>query len=96
LLNKDELYYFTPLKAQYAGPQKYNDIFAPAYHKYSLLPLLPSVIKGTNLEVIADNMTNEQIGYALFESGSKVGTILDNNGEINKFYNETNYGNVKY
>jgi len=96
LLNKDELYYFTPLKAQYAGPQKYNDIFAPAYHKYSLLPLLPSVIKGTNLEVIADNMTskNEQIGYALFESGSKVGTILDNNGEINKFYNETNYGNI--
>ena len=94
LLNKDELYYFTPLKAQYAGPQKYNDIFAPAYHKYSLFPLLPSVIKGTNLEVIADNMTNEQIGYALFESGSKVGTILDNNGEINKFYNETNYGNI--
>ena len=91
LLNADEMHYFTVIKAQYAGPQKYNTIFAPAYHKYSLLPLLPSMVKGKNMEQILNHMTKNEIGYAMFKSGSKVGTRVAN-GKANSFYTADNHG----
>ena len=94
LLSTEEMYHFTGVKTQYAGPQKHSHLYVPAYHKYSLLPLLPSMVKGKNLEVILNNMTKNQIGYALFKSGSKTGTLLNKEGKANKFYTDTNNGTI--
>lgn len=95
VISAEEIFYFMPIKAQYFGPQEYNDLYAPAYHKFSLMPLIPQMVKGTNLEKLLDNMTNNQVGYSLFKSGSKVGTKVDpNTGLANKFYENTTNGNI--
>lgn len=94
-LSSDEIFYFMPIKAQYFGPQvTNNNLFAPAYHKYSLMPLIPQVVKGKNLEDLLKNMTANQVGYAVFKSGSKVGTKVDTKGKANRFYTEINHGEV--
>lgn len=81
-----ELTWFLTLKAQYFGPQE-HELFAPAFHKFSLMPLIPSMIKGTHLEQVLSKMQEQQIGYALFKSGSKVGTKVDKkSGKTNDFY----------
>jgi len=83
-----------PIKAQYFGPQDYKGLFAPAYHKYSLMPLIPQMVKGTNLEKLLSNMKDNKVGYSVFKSGSKVGTIVDEKGKANKFYTEVNGGEI--
>jgi len=93
-LTPGELSYFLPLKAQYFGPQDYKGLYAPAYHKYSLMPLIPQLVKGRNLEVLLKNMTENQIGYALFKTGSKVGTPVNSKGEANNFYTDKNNGEI--
>lgn len=92
-LTKEELNntFFIPLKAQYAGPSINDKLFVPAFHKFSLLPLIPQLVDGKNMSDILKNMTRQKIGYVLFKSGSKVGTPLVNN-KANKFYTESNHG----
>ena len=77
---------FSPIKAQYAGPIHHDYIHVPAFHKFSLMPLIPSVIKGTKLEALNERMIRNNVGYALMESGSKLGTIK--NGEMEAFYSK--------
>lgn len=79
--------FFKPLKAQYSGPLRTEALNMNAFHKFSLVPLIPSVIKGTNMEDIHNNMVKQNIDYALFESGSKMGSI-QKDGEFNNFYKE--------
>ena len=93
-LTPEEMVQFTVKKAQYAGPQEYSGLYAPAYHKYSLLPLIPQLVKGKNISLILEHMTKNQIGYALFKSGSKVGTKVNERGRANKFYTDTNNGEI--
>lgn len=95
VLTSDEMFYFMPIKAQYFGPQiTGNDLFAPAYHKYSLMPLIPQMIKGKNLQLLLNNMIKNKVGYAVFKSGSKVGTKVDEKGKANKFYTNINNGEI--
>jgi hypothetical protein len=87
--------FFPTVKAQYFGPLQNTisgngatDIYGlpvTAMHKFSLFPLIPTAIKGTNLEKLHDKMISEGIDYALFESGSKVGTITKK-GTPDEFY----------
>lgn len=93
-LTKEDIYTIQTLKAQYFGPQVKNNLFAPAYHKFSLMPLIPSLIKGTNLEKLNDTLKKQQIGYALFKSGSKVGTVVNSKGKANNFYTEETKGDI--
>jgi len=74
--SRDVAQFFPVIKAQYWGPLA-NDTALPvmAFHKYSLFPMTPSVIKGKKMEKLHDKMVKEGIGYVTFESGSKVGTI---------------------
>jgi hypothetical protein len=58
-----------------------------AMHKFSLMPLVPNVIKGTNLEKLHHRMVNEGIDYATFKSGSKIGTVTEN-GKSDRFYSD--------
>lgn len=95
-LSPEELVLFKVLKAQYFGPQNYknNELFVPAYHKFSLMPLFPQLTKGKNLNTLYEHMTNTQTGYALFGSGSKVGTIVNSDGKANRFYTNTSNGEI--
>lgn len=84
---KQLLEYFPPRKYQYFGPLATKGVSATAFHKFSLFPLIPSVVKGKNLEVIHDNLMRQGADYALFQSGSKVSTIVEEG---------TNKANVLY
>jgi hypothetical protein len=87
---QDVLTFFPTVKAQYFGPLQQNMEGLPitAFHKYSLLPLIPTAIKGSNLEKLHEKMMREGIDYALYESGSKVGTVTEKEGEYDEFYTD--------
>ena len=87
-LEKNPEFYFMPIKAQHMGPQNIEGLYAPAFHKYSLSPLYHSLVKGRNMEKMLDSMRDRKVGYALFGSGSKVGTPLNSEGKLPAFYNK--------
>jgi hypothetical protein len=68
--------FFPVVKGQYWGPLA-NKAGLPitAFHKYSLFPMIPTVIKDKKMEAVHDRMVKENVSYVTFESGSKVGTI---------------------
>jgi hypothetical protein len=49
-----------------------------AMHKFALMPLVPSMIKGSQLEDLHTQMMEKGVHYATFESGSKVGHVTSN------------------
>lgn len=81
--------FFPVKKMQYAGPVGTKNFAANAVHKYSLMPLIPTVIKGTELEKLHNKMVSQNVGYAVMHSGSKVASI-GTNKKLNKFYTEPN------
>ena len=91
-LSATELFYFNPLKAQYFGPQVYkkgeSSLYIPTYQKYSLMPLIPSIIKDKNLSKFYDSMVETQTGIAVYNSGKKVGALLQQDGDLQPFYSE--------
>jgi hypothetical protein len=85
--SKINIMQFFPIKKmQYGGPLA-NKLGLPlmGFHKFSLMPLIPSLVKNTNLEVLHNKMVSQGIDYALFQSGSKINTITKN-GTPDKFY----------
>ncbi len=84
---KKVLEFFPAVKAQYFGPLKTDGLPITAFHKFSLFPLIPSVIEGTNLANLHTKMMQEDVDYALFESGSKVGTVTKS-GKPDKLYSK--------
>ena len=71
--------FFPTKKYQYWGPIQTDKDQLPlhGFHKFSLLPLIPTVIKNTNLVQLHEKMMNQGIDYALFKSGSKIATITN-------------------
>jgi len=82
--------FFPTKKFQYAGPLKTDKLHVQAFHKFSLVPLIPSVVKGTNMETLHDNLVKQGVDYALFVSGSKLATITSN-GKPDSLYENDNY-----
>lgn len=83
--------YFPVRKYQYAGALKTDQLHAFAFHKFALLPLIPTVIKGTKLEQVHNNMMKNDIDYATFQTGSKVSTIVkDGTLEADNIYLDNN------
>jgi hypothetical protein len=74
--------FFPARKYQYFGELATKGMPLTAFHKYSLMPLIPNVIDGTNMEVFHDNLVKQNIDYALHESGSKVSTIYPEGSEM--------------
>lgn len=62
---------FPPLKLGHYGPIV-QDPKLTALHKYSLAPLIPSMVKGKQLEPLMKNMYTNQVNYVTFGSGSKM------------------------
>lgn len=87
-INGEDVFYFMPLKAQYSAIQKDGVLAKPVFHKYSLMPLIPSLVKGSNLEKLSDYMTEKKIGYAIFKSADKIAPKVKANGQFNKLYNK--------
>lgn len=83
--------FFPTQKLQYWGPLKTEGMPIMAFHKFSLFPLIPTVIKGTNLEGLHTKMMTEGIDYALFKTGSKIGTITKD-GKNDELYNNNDTG----
>jgi hypothetical protein len=76
--------FLQPLKGMYFANENHESgRIAPMYLKYSMAPLIPSVIKGTKLEKMLDKMTKNpdgsvkerslQVDEMIFNSGVKAG-----------------------
>lgn len=86
-VTEDILQFFPVKKMQYWGPLKTDGLPLYGFHKYSLMPLIPNLIKGKNIEKLQNKMLEQGIDYALLKSGSKLNTITSN-GKVDKFYND--------
>jgi len=82
--------FFPVLKASYYGPIKTEVLNVTALHKFSLMPLTPTVIKGTNLEQFHKQLLEQGVDYALYKSGSKVSTVTLADGTIPSMYKDLN------
>ena len=56
-------------------------------HKFALFPLIPSAIKGTELEVLHKKMLEDNIQYVTFASGSKTGGVTSD-GKPDQIFEE--------
>jgi hypothetical protein len=83
-------YYFPAYKTQYWGPLKTDleriGLPVTAFHKFSLYPAIPNVIKGKNMEILHKRMIQEGIDYVVFKSGSKVGTVTETQSGTKQVY----------
>lgn len=82
VLSKDDVQMLNAEKPQMFAPQSYEELYAPTFYKMSVLPLIPSMIKGRTLEKVNIAMLKEGVGMALFQSGNKVGAR-----NVRPFYN---------
>jgi len=87
--------FFPPKKVQYWGPLRKDGLPVRAFHKLSLMPLVPNVIEGTALQDLHENMVKQNINYGLFKSGSKLGTITDQNGNIDEVFMDQELDEIK-
>ena len=76
---------FRTMKLQYSGPLDIESLPAMANHKFMVVPLIPSLVKGKNWEIFHNQMVAQNIDYALFKSGSKTATVTKN-GKADPFY----------
>lgn len=77
--------FFPIKKLQYSGPLKLENFAANAFHKYSLIPLIPTLVKGTRLEALHNKLVSQGLAYGVTHSGSKV-TSVGKNGSLDGFY----------
>lgn len=85
----DFLEFFPIKKMQYWGP--YANIDAGysliGFHKFSLLPLVPSTIgNNSNLRLLHDRMIEQGIDYVTVKSGSKIGNFAPVGKSSDGFY----------
>ena len=66
---------FPIYKVQHYGHLMGTKLPVTAMHKFALTPLIPTVLKNSELERLHDEMMKQGIQYALFSSGSKVGSV---------------------
>lgn len=88
-LTAEEILTFPPLKPQYYGPQTYGELYVPSFYKLSLMPLIPSVTQGSNIEELRQDMEANGVDTVTFLSGVKVGhrgnsELYGENGRYNK------------
>ena len=82
---------FPAYKLQYSGPLSDTKMPVLAFHKFALIPLIPSVIQGSDLEKLHERMLKNNVQYVTYESGSKVGIVTSNGKPDNIYDNEGNF-----
>jgi hypothetical protein len=96
----DVIELFPVYKVQNFGHLANTGLPVNAMHKFALAPLIPSVIKGSDLQSLHEQMMESGIQYATFQTGSKVGSVTS---EINEkgdavadvIYNDGNQKELK-
>jgi len=87
-IDAERLEQFFPVKKyQYAGPISTSNFSVNGFHKYSVMPLIPTVIKGTRLEALHNKMISQGVAYSVMHTGSKLASI-GKNGKLSLFYKE--------
>ena len=84
---------FPVRKFQYFGQVNNKDaaynLQMMAFHKYSLMPLIPALIEGTPLQDLHESMLKQGVDYVTMESGSKLSSIskveMENGEVVSKF-----------
>lgn len=66
-----------------------------AMHKFALMPLIPSMIKGTDLESLHRQMMEQNVHYATFESGSKVGHVAPADSKADIVFEDASKTTIK-
>lgn len=81
---------FPVYKLQYYGNIEGTQLPVNAMHKFSLMPLIPTMIEGSDMQTLHEHMMDSDIQYMTFESGSKVGSV-SKDGTPDKLYADENY-----
>jgi hypothetical protein len=76
------------------GEQQVTGLPVTAMHKFALAPLIPSVIEGSDLQSLHDQMMKEGVQYVTFQTGSKVGSITSD-GKADKIYDDNDQRSLK-
>ena len=76
---------FPVYKVQNFGHLANTGLPVNAMHKFALAPLIPSVIEGSDLQSLHEQMMAKNIQYVTFQTGSKVGSVTSN-GEADAIY----------
>jgi len=74
--------YFPVRKYQYFGPLAVGGLHTTAFHKFSLLPLIPIMTQGTKLAQLHTMMMEQGIDYVTYQTGSKVSTITAKDSDL--------------
>jgi hypothetical protein len=75
---RDIVEFFPPYKLQYFGNIESTGLTVTSFHKFSLAPLIPSVIKGAKLNALHELMLKNETDYVIFGTGSKIAHISSN------------------
>ena len=73
--------FFPAYKLQNFGHLSGTGLPVNAMHKFSLMPLIPSMIQNSDLQSLHEQMMKKNIQYVTFDSGSKVGSVTS---EVNE------------
>jgi len=65
---------FPVYKVQNFGALANTKLPVTAMHKFALAPLIPSVIEGSDLQSLHEQMMKDNIQYVSFQTGSKIGS----------------------
>jgi len=65
-----------------------TNLFVPTGYKHSVFPLIPQLIKDTNLSKLNDIMQQKGVTLAQFTTANKFGRKLKEDGKSNTLYNE--------
>jgi len=85
----DVVNFFPVYKLQNFGMLAETLLPLTAMHKFAVMPLIPSEIKGSELEKLHHEMLRNNIQYVTFESGSKVGSVTSNGKPDQVFTDDT-------
>jgi hypothetical protein len=81
--------FFPVYKLQYFGAIGNTQLPVTGMHKFSLMPLIPAMIKeGTDMDKLHKQMMEQDIQYVVFQSGSKVSGVTSD-GKADKIHKES-------
>jgi len=83
------------LKHQYFGYAANNSIMQTVFLKHSVQPKFFRHVEGTQFEKMYLTAQKNQIDIIGFESGEKVGAMINSKGEFSSFYNDEGEINLK-
>lgn len=91
---------FPVYKVQNFGHLANTSLPVMAMHKFALAPLIPSMIKNSDLESLHKQMIKSNIQYVTFQTGSKVGSVTSEVNEkgqavADKIYNDDEQKSLK-